>query len=888
MVGSERLRSKFIDFFVDKGHVEVPSAGLVPPDPTIMFTIAGMVQFKPYFLGIEQPPWPRATTVQRCFRTLDIEVVGTTARHCTFFEMLGNFSFGDYFKEGAIGYAWEFVTEVLGIDPERLWVTVYQDDEEAEQLWKESAGVRPDRIQRMGEDNFWKMGDTGPCGPSSEIYFDRGAEYGESGGPARSDGDRYIEIWNLVFMGMERTADGELRDLPRRNIDTGAGLERILPIVEGVESMFDTDLFVPLLDRAQSLTGVRYGRDDRSTRSLRVMADHARAMVCLIADGVTPSNEGRGSVLRRVVRRAILRAFQLGAMDQVCKELGDVAIDSLSSALPKLGTSRDSILETIDREETTFRRTLERGNAILEQELSSGKGISGHTAFTLHDTYGFPIELTAEIAESEGVSVDMDGFAGEMEAQKDRARRAFSSGRAASDDGNRNDLYTKILEDSGPTEFLGYETEESSATVLAIVQAQEPGEYEIVLDRTPFYAESGGQLGDTGRFLAMNETDGEQPGRESAPFIAVLDTQAVPGGVITHRVTIPEDKRVQGSSRVSDAIELGSGLLVRPGDQIYAMVNHDRRASLRRNHTATHLLHAALRQVLGDHVHQQGSLVATDRLRFDFSHHSHIEPEELENILEMANSDVVSDSKVSTIVTGRAEAESMGALAFFGDRYGNEVRVVRAGEHSTEFCGGTHVSALGQIGPILVVSESSIGSNTRRLEAITGLDSTRFLVQRSQLVESAARTLNVEPEQLLYGVERLLEQKQSADKELERRKKESLDSMASDLVRDSSGDTLVARVDGISNDELRDVATKVRARGVKAVILVGSPDGEKVAVAIATDGSKNAGELIKELAGIVKGGGGGSPQMAMAGGKDVSGIDELIRQAWMLVGNGAV
>jgi alanyl-tRNA synthetase len=688
-------------------------------------------------------------------------------------------------------------------------------------------------------------------------------------------------------MGMERTPDGQLRDLPRRNIDTGAGLERILPIVEGVENMFATDLFVPLLDSAQSLTGVRYGEDERSTRSLRVMADHARAMVCLIADGVTPSNEGRGNVLRRVIRRSVLRAFQLGAVHQVCRELGEVAIDSLSSAMPRLDASRDSILETIDREETTFRRTLERGNALLEQELSSGRGISGHSAFTLHDTYGFPIELTAEIADSEGVSIDMEGFTKEMEAQKTRARRAFSAGKATLEHGSRNDTYTKVLEDSGPTEFLGYELEESGATVLAVMPTGESGEYEIILDMTPFYAESGGQLGDTGQFVLTAAVGRDKQPQNPPPFVTVLDTQSAPGGIITHRVTIPADLRAESGSSGGDSMQFESGIFIHPGDEIYARVNHERRAALRRNHTATHLLHAALRQVLGDHVHQQGSLVAPDRLRFDFSHHSHIRPEELESILEMANSDVVSDSAVSTMVTDRAQAESMGALAFFGDRYGNEVRVVKAGGHSTELCGGTHVAALGQIGPILVVSESSIGSNTRRLEAITGLDSIHFLIERSRLVESAARAINVEPEQILHGVERLLEQKQHTDKELERRKMESLEITASDLARGADTGTVVARVDGFSNDDLRDLATKVRDRGVKVVILAGSPDGTKVAIAIATDGSRNAGEMIKVLAGIVKGGGGGSPQMAMAGGKDVTGIDELIHRALALVGNGA-
>lgn len=844
------MRSEFVKFFVDRGHVEVPSASLVPPDPSIMFTIAGMVQFKPYFLGLETPPWPRATSVQRCFRTSDIEIVGTTTRHCTFFEMLGNFSFGDYFKEGAITYAWDFVTETLGIDGDRLWVTVYEDDDDAERIWRDGVGMRQERIQRMGDDNFWKMGDTGPCGPSSEIYFDRGEAYGAGGGPASSGSDRYVEIWNLVFMELERAPDGGLKVLPRRNIDTGAGLERILPIVDGVDSMFDTDLFVPLLDKAQSITGVRQGRDPDETRILRVMADHARAMVCLVADGVAPSNEGRGSVLRRIIRRAMLRAFQLGYSGAVCASLGAVAVDTLGGVFEKLETSRDAILDTLDREEAAFRRTLERGHAILDQELSGGNDISGSTAFTLHDTYGFPIELTTELAAIAGVAVDVEGFEREMEAQRDRARQA-AAGRRLAMDGDDGELFTRILEESGPTVFVGYDTEDAGADLLAVVSTDKPGVADIILDRTPFYAESGGQVGDTG---VIRCGDGSA---------RVLDTQSKAGGIVVHRA------RVSGQ--------------MRPGDQVRAVVDSARRADLRRNHTGTHLLHSALRQVLGDHVHQQGSLVAPGRLRFDFSHHSRVLPEELNEIMNMANADVISDAAVHTIVTDRATAESMGALAFFGDRYGNEVRVVKAGEHSMEFCGGTHVSSLGQIGPILVVSESSIGSNTRRIEAVTGMDAAGKLVERSYMVESASRALNVEPEELLEGIGRLVEQKQLAAKELDRLKVQRLEGLASDLAGMASNGILISRVDGLIQDDMRDVALKVRGHGVAATLLAGSPDGSKAAVAVATDGSRDARELVKALAGIIKGGGGGSAEVAVAGGKDASGLDELVERARRLI-----
>jgi alanyl-tRNA synthetase len=851
---ANQLRSTFTDFYAARGHAVVPSASLVPHDPTVLFTIAGMVPFKPYFVGEEAAPWPRATSVQKCFRTLDIDVIGTTARHCTFFEMLGNFSFGDYFKADAIPLAWELVTEVLGVDAGRLWVTVHESDDEAEEIWRDATDVDHGRIQRLGEDNFWKMGDTGPCGPSSELFFDRGPRYGAEGGPARGGEDRFVEMYNLVFMQYNRAADGSLTDLPRKNIDTGAGLERNLAMLQGVESFYETDLFRPILAVAEDLTRVRYGADEHSDVSLRILADHARAMAMVVADGVMPANEGRGYVLRRVIRRAVRRAFQLGVVEPITPQLVTAVSDVLGPAYPTLVEELDRIRETVEREEGAFRRTLDAGSVILEEALRAGTGrVPGDVAFRLHDTHGFPIELTMEMAAEAGVEVDVEGFEREMAtqrqlAQADARRRRQAVGEEAT--------YRQLLEASGPTRFTGYEHYEEPATVVAVLAGAEPGTAEVFLDRTPFYAESGGQVGDTGRITT-------ETGRA-----LVLDTQNVLPGLVVHRARIEQGELF-------------------PGQDALAVIDAERRESTRRHHTGTHLLHSALRQVLGDHVRQQGSYVAPDRLRFDFSHPKAVAPEELGEVAGLANADVLTDAAVQVLETSKAEAEKLGALAFFGDKYGERVRVVRAGAHSTELCGGTHVDALGMIGPITIVSEGSIGSNVRRIEAVTGMGSLALLEGSQRTLEEAAALLRVEPGGVVGALQKLLERQRQAEKELQRMRGARLEEDAARLAELAADGVVVHREDGLAADQLRDLAQSVRRRGPRVVVVAGSPDGAKAAVAVASgDEAVHAGNTVKELARLVGGGGGGSAELATAGGSGVGGLDDLLAEARRRLGPG--
>ena len=852
---ADQLRAAFTGFFSDRGHVVVPSASLIPHDPSVLFTIAGMVPFKPFFVGDETAPWPRATGIQKCFRTVDIDTVGTTRRHNTFFEMLGNFSFGDYFKELAIPYAWELVTDMLGMDVDRLWVTIYDDDDEAEQIWRDGVGVPADRIQRLGDDNFWKMGETGPQGPSSEIFFDMGADYGEPGGPAHGGSDRFVEIWNLVFMQYNRLDENTLEPLPRPSIDTGAGLERILPILQGVDSIFATDLFLPMIETAQSITGHAYGRDDRTDVGLRILADHGRAMSMLVADGVLPANEGRGYVLRRIIRRAVRRGRQLGVGETFTPRLVDAAIATLSGAYAELAERHHLIAEVVAREEEGFLRTLATGSAILEERLASGAvTLPGDFAFRLHDTYGFPVELTMEIAEEAGVGVDLAGFEAAMDAQRTQARAAARSGKASAG----QNAYRSILDQDGQTQFIGQYPDSYSAparvvAVLTDADPDRPGTGEIFLDRTPFYAESGGQIGDTGTIVTETGT------------ALVYDTVYVLPGLTAHRA------RIDGE--------------VFAGQDALATIDAPRRDALRRNHTGTHLLHAALRNVLGDHVHQQGSLVAPDRLRFDFSHPGGVAPEELVAVAAMANADVLTDADVEVIETTKEEAEAMGALAFFKDKYGERVRVVRAGAHSIELCGGTHVGALGMIGPITVVSESSIGSNTRRIEAVTGSGAFDRIVAREGLLTEAAELLRTEPENVPETIERLLDRQRSAEKALERLKSRQLQSDAASLAGEAGDGVVVARRDGLTPDELRDLAQSARrSGGLRAVVLGGSPDGAKAAVAVAVDAhaagpETHAGNLVKRIGPFLGGGGGGSPEVAVAGGKDPSGIDPALDEA---------
>lgn len=845
---ASELRQRFLTYFGERGHTIVPSASLIPHDPSLLFTIAGMVPFKPYFSGEEVAPYSRAASVQKCFRAPDIDQIGTTARHLTFFEMLGNFSFGDYFKEDAIRFAWGLITEGFGFDPDRLWVTVHISDNDATDIWREVAGISPDRIQRLDEDNFWAMGDTGPCGPCSEIYFDKGPEYGADGGPAFGDGDRFVEFWNLVFMQNSRAADGTLSELPKKNIDTGAGFERVLALANNESSVFATDLFAPLMEMAQSIIKKPYGSNSTSDIAIRRIAEHGRAMSMLVADGILPGNEGRGYVLRRIIRRAILAARREGSEQPITTSLLEATIEKMGDAYPVLRSDRDVIATVLGREEESFSRTLKAGMTLLNEEVTElesrgSKVFSGATAFRLHDTHGFPIELTAEVVEEHGMAVDRAAFDVEMNEQRERARAAAKSKAKGDDSAHR-----ELLERSGTTEFLGRDLSRYSieASVLGVMTLDE-GITEVFLDATPFYAESGGQVGDTGTIVT-------ESGR-----LVVQDTQNVAGGLISHRGTLSGDIVV--------------------GQSAVATIDAERREAIRRNHTATHLLHAALRSVLGDHVRQQGSLVEADRLRFDFSHGQGVAREEFDAILDMVNGDVVHNDGVETIDATRQEAESMGAVAFFGDKYGDRVRVVRAGSHSLEFCGGTHVSRLGDIGQIQVLSEASIGSGTRRIEAVTGLGALRRSRELESILSSVAATLKSSLDEVVPSLERLVERQRDTEKALASLRQAGLSSVANSLVAQARNGLLVARLDGYGVDELRTVAQSIRSQGVEKCVIAGATSDGKVALVVATTGDPNATAIVKELASLVGGGGGGSSELATAGGKNVAGIDEVLTRA---------
>lgn len=845
-----QLRSIFLDYFAANGHTIVPSASLIPHDPSLLFTVAGMVPFKPYFLDTESAPYKRAVSIQKCFRTVDIEIIGTTLRHLTFFEMMGNFSFGDYFKEGAIKYAWGLITEGFGLDPEQLWVTVHTSDDQAEELWRDLIGVRPERIQRLGEDNFWEMGDTGPCGPSSEIFFDKGPAFGDEGGPAFGGEDRYMEFWNLVFTQFDKGPDGSLTELPKKNIDTGAGFERTLSILSGVESVFFTDVFAPLLETASRALNAPLGRDDETDIAIRRIAEHGRAMTMLVSDGVLPSNEGRGYVLRRIIRRAILAARRAGAEAPLTTSLVDATIEKMGGAYPVLVKDRDLIVEVLEREEVGFARTLRTGMSLLESARDEVKKsglhvFAGDVAFKLHDTHGFPIELTEEIVGESGLTVDRETFDRAMKDQRERARSSAKSLNLADDA-----QYRDLVERHGATEFVGRDITRYSVetTVLALLKGAE-GTSELFLDATPFYAESGGQVGDTGSIVT-----------ETGRF-EVLDTQNVAGGLFAHR------GRLTGE--------------VVPGQVAIATIDPVRREATRRNHTATHLLHSGLRSVLGDHVRQQGSFVGPDRLRFDFSHGAGLTDEEENEILTLVNTDVVANEVVETIQTTKQEAQTMGAVAFFGDKYGDRVRVVRAGSHSLEFCGGTHVDRLGDIGQIQLVSEASIGSNTRRIEAVSALAAYRRSHDMEGTLGSVASLLKTSLDDVVPSLERLVEHQRDIEKEIASLRQGQLSNFAEQLHAQNTGDVVVARVDGYPGEQLRTLAQDLQRRGRRVVVLAGALQ-DKVAIAVASDESLDAQKAVKELAVLVGGGGGGSPRLALAGGRDVDGIDRVLAAASQL------
>jgi alanyl-tRNA synthetase len=839
------LRTAWLEFFTSRGHTAVPSSGLIPHHPTApMFTNAGMNQFVPYFLGEEPTPYPRATSVQKCVRTPDIDIIGTTARHLSFFEMLGNFSFGDYFKEGAIQLAWELSTEVFGYDGDRIWATVYLDDDDAEQIWIDTVGLPRERVQRLGaDDNFWEMqkGAPGPCGPNSELYYDRGAEYGADGGPAHGGEERFLEYWNLVFMQYERQPDGSLVELPAKNVDTGAGFERNLVLVQGVESVFETDVLRNLLDEAQRLTGTRYGVDDRNDVVLRILADHVRTTSFLVADGVVPDNADRGYVLRRILRRAVRHAYLLGVRDLVVPPLAEATIALMGSAYPELERNRSTILDVLAREEEGFRRTLTAGLEILDREfagLEAGATLAGSVAFTLHDTHGFPVEVTQEIASERGYVVDLDAFEAAMAEQRERGKaQAKKAGKAEHFEG-----FQEVLEAHGPTEFVGREDFETKATVLAVIGDS------IVLDRSPFYAESGGQIGDTGTI------------RTDTGEARVVDTvYALPG---LHR----------------HVIELVDGEITE-GQEATVAIDVERRDAIRRNHAGTHILHWALREVLGPHVKQQGSYVGPDRLRFDFHHYEAVRPDQIAAIEDLANREILANSPVRHFETTKAHAEDMGAIAFFGDKYGDVVRVLEAGPHSTELCGGTHVRALGDIGPVKIVKEESIGSNVRRIEAVTGFGPIERLRHDEQVLQRAADALGVSVDELVEGAEKRTAEVKRLQKELDALQRQAARSQAADLAAEAVDGVVVSRLDGLARNDYREMALALRDKaGIRAVVLGGEPDGGGAALvaAVAADSGLDAGALLEGANALIQGGGRANPDVTALGGKNAAGLDEAL------------
>ena len=844
---AQEIRSAFTSFFGERGHAVLPSASLIPRDPTVLFTVAGMVPFKPYFLGEETSPHSRAVTVQKCVRAggkhNDLDEIGRTRRHLTFFEMLGNFSFGDYFKTEAIDWAWEFVTEGLGFDPDRLWITVHLSDDEAAEIWRDVAGVSPDRIQRLDEDNYWRMADTGPCGPCSEIFFDKGPEFGPDGGPAHGGDERFLEFWNLVFMQYDQRPDGQV-PLPRPSIDTGAGLERILTLIQGVESVFDIDEMAELVGEASAVAGVKLGAAEHSDVTLRILAEHARTMTFLISDGVFPSNEDRGYVLRRIMRRAIRRAYMLGVTEVVTPKLVDKVVDIMGHDYSDLAANHSFVRDVVAREEESFRSTLAQGSQILDDaidRLGDGEALSGDLAFLLHDTYGFPFEVTEETAREREVAVDRDSFDQLMEGQRTRARQDFQARHATSADVS---AYAALVAEHGPTEFIGRDFDTAEAVVLAVTDDG------IVLDRSPFYAEAGGQVGDTGTITSPT-------GRAE-----VTDTTYV----------VPE-LHLHHAESLDGEIEVGQTVI--------AAIDADRRAAIRRNHTATHLLHWALKEVLGDHVKQQGSHVDNDRLRFDFTHFEALTAKQITEIERLANADILDNPATRHYETSMAEAMEAGAIAFFGDKYGDRVRVLEAGPHSTELCGGTHVRALGDIGPVKVVSEGSIGANIRRIEAVSGTRPVELLTEREQVLAQTAEQLGVPVDQLLAGAEKRIAEIKSLRAELNELRKAASADQSGDLAQQAVDGVVVAAVEGLDRDQLRDLAIATRDRpGVAAVVLGAAPDGGGAALvaAVAHDCDLNAGELIAEAASTIGGGGGRDAKLAIAGGRDPSRLEEALDQ----------
>ena len=857
-MNSSELRESFLRFFEAKGHARVRSSSLVPgDDPTLLFTNAGMVQFKDVFVGREKRDYQRATSSQRCVRAggkhNDLENVGYTARHHTFFEMLGNFSFGDYFKREAIGYAWEYLTVTLGLPAEKLWVTVYEDDDEAAAIWLDEIGVDPQRFTRIGDkpggakyqsDNFWAMGDTGPCGPCSEIFYDHGAHI--AGGPPGSpeeDGDRYVEIWNLVFMQFERAADGTMSDLPAPSVDTGMGLERIAAVLQDVHSNYDIDLFRELIAAAAEIAGPSVGDGDAEQASLRVIADHIRACAFLIVDGVMPSNEGRGYVLRRIIRRAIRHGYKLGLTDEVFFHRLVAPLDAvMGDAYPELRKARTNVAKVLEVEETRFRETLKNGMALLDEAIAgmNGSEIPGAAVFKLYDTFGFPVDLTADVARERGLTLDEAGFEAAMAGQREKARAASRFG---------DEQGADLAVDSS-TEFRGYDTTRDSAVVTAVLPVGDG--LAVVLDRTPFYAESGGQVGDIGIIESGD-----------ARFV-VTDTRKAGSGIAHH-----------------GQFERGS---FTTGAMVTATVDAGRRADIMRNHSATHLMHAALRQVLGTHVTQKGSLVAPDRLRFDFSHMQPVTPAELAKIEDLVNAEILANRAADVRLMSYDDAIGAGAMALFGEKYGDEVRVMRFGDFSVELCGGTHCARTGDIGLFKIVHETGIASGVRRIEALTGVGALAYARGLESQLDGMARHLKGSRDEVATKVDQLIKRQKDLEKQLEALRRQLATGGGSDLADDAvdlgAARLVAARVDGADAKSLREAVDRLKAKlGSAAVVLAAVEDGKvRLAAGVTADlmDRIKAGTLVNHVASQVGGKGGGRPDFAQAGGDDPSALDAAL------------
>lgn len=864
---TDELRQAYLRFFESKGHKILPSAPLVPAgDPTLLLTAAGMVPFKPYFLGTAVPEHTRVTTCQKCVRTGDIDNVGKTTRHGTFFEMLGNFSFGDYFKAEAIPWAWEFVTDVLGLAPENLWVTIYLDDDEAFNIWRDVVGVSADRIIRKGKkDNFWEIG-VGPCGPCSEIYIDRGADVGCGSPECGLDCDcgRFIELWNLVFIQYHKDEDGNYTPLERPGIDTGMGLERVAAVLQGAETIFDTDETRAVRDRAAQLACVEYGADHQSDVAIRVITDHVRAAAFMVADGIFPTNEGRGYVLRRLLRRAARYGRLVGIEGSFLPQVADTVIDVMAAPYPELARDRDRILKAIALEEERFAAALEQGSVVLESiiaevERDGGRMLPGEDAFKLYDTYGFPFELTEEIASERGLQVDKAHFDEAMEAQRERARAARGENAYLDE---KSAKYHDAIGDL-TTEFVGYHEFADTANIIAIIgkdgnslaELSEDQDGETVMNKTPFYPTGGGQQADTGLIVSSRGAVAEVCS-VSRPFESV----------ITHQVHM-----IRGTLKV--------------GDRVIAYVDEDRRAATMRNHTATHLIQAALRQVLGEHVQQAGSYVDGERLRFDFSHFEALTVDELAQVELLANRWVMADIPVDVRMTTIDEAHRLGAIALFDEKYGDEVRMVGIGDISLELCGGTHVSRTGEIGLVKIVSESGIAAGVRRIEAITGYAFLQRFNDMDREFQSLAEILKVPEDMMVERVEKLLDELKEKEREIARLRERlavgGVDSLVAGRIMVDDIPVVAAPVELADPEALRNLADAVRDKLGSGIVLLGSKAEEKVlfVATVSRDLVKqgfNAGSIVREAAKVAGGGGGGRPDMAQAGGRDVSKLEAAI------------